>query len=104
MYVLAFELLESTLDSCGAAQGWSIFVDHFQMLKGNMSICSDNYRIGYVGMSNHHNAEKGDWFCGPEMEVVQNVQIKPLTKATNLVKVLAEAGKALSLFTVKHVL
>ena len=59
-----------------------------------------------MGMSSHHTAQEGDRFCVPGMNMLwsENVHINPRTKAKDLMKMLAEAGKSVSLSKVKRVL
>uniref|UniRef100_A0AAR2L3C6 Transposase Tc1-like domain-containing protein n=1 Tax=Pygocentrus nattereri TaxID=42514 RepID=A0AAR2L3C6_PYGNA len=53
----------------------------------------------------HKYKQDGNVLCPrDERALVQNVHINPITKAKGLVKMLAEAGKSVSLSTVKRVL
>ena len=57
--------------------------------------------VDTMGMSSHYTAQR----CPrDERALVRNVHINPRTKAKDLEKMLAEAGKSVSLSTVKRVL
>ena len=50
-------------------------------------------------MASHHSAQEGDWLCVPPINVLwcEMCVIDPVTKAKHPVKMLAEAGKRVTI-------
>ena len=102
-------------ENCRPPQLTFILGYHFQMPENATFICSNSYLqlftiINSMGTSSHHTTLEGDSCCVPGTmcfgtKCAYNPHPHPKKKPTiDLEKMLAEAGKRLSLSTVKGVL